>query len=373
MLYNLERIVPIYKLKRIEHHGFLKLYCTFLILFIFSSPLKAQYLSYAEEPTVTEYDVDSTWLHRPDNISGQGAVTGVAIDSKGQVWFCKRGKDPIQVYTTDGKFVRSWGNDQIVRPHSLRIDPEGNVWVADIELHTVRKYTPLGVLLMTIGVQGKAGKDQTHLNMPTDMVITPTGDVFITDGYGNRRIVHYNKQGKFVKAWGDYGSTPGNFILPHSIVVDSKGRLYVADRNSGRIQVFNQNGKLLDQWSNLIMPWFLSINAKDEIWVCGSSPHWWNRNGKFPEYKDQVFMRFSTDGRVQQIWHIPLGDLGKDKTHPDFSNLRAGEGVGVHAIVQDSKGALYVGEVYSQRIEKFIPITKRPESDKKKRMVSDVL
>ena len=84
-------------------------------------------------------------------------------------------------------------------------------------------------------------------------------------------------------------------------------------------------------------------------------------------------MRFSTDGRVQQIWHIPLGDLGKDKNHPDFSNLKAGEGVGVHAIVQDSKGALYVGEVYSQRIEKFIPITKRPESDKKKRMVNDVL
>src|SRR5690606_15177194 len=128
--------------------------------------------------------------------------------------------------------------------------------------------------------RGEAGEDESHFNRPTDMAITPAGDVFITDGYGNRRIVHYDKAGNYVKSWGQLGSTPGNFILPHAIVVDSKGLLYVADRNSGRIQVFNQEGKFLSQWTNLIMPWGMFINAQDEIWVCGSSPHWWFRNGK---------------------------------------------------------------------------------------------
>jgi len=363
---------------KLKHVELLMICCTCVMLFMFSVSLKAQYLNYSEEPTVIEYDVDSTWPHRPGNISDvrpgngeEGYVTGVAIDSKDQAWFCKKGKDPIQVYTTEGKFVRSWGDGLFDSPHSLRIDYEGNIWVADFGLHVVRKFTPEGELLSTLGIYGEKGEDETHLNQPTDMAITRKGDVFITDGYGNRRIVHYDKHGKFVKSWGQYGSEPGSFILPHSIIVDSKGRLYVGDRNSGRIEVFDQNGKLLDQWSNLIMPWGMSTNAKDEIWICGSSPHWWMRNGKYPEYKDQVFMRFSTDGRVQQIWHIPLGDVGKDKHHPDFSNLKPGEAVGVHAIVQNSRGELFVGEVYSQRIEKFIPMMKRPISDKQ-RPVNDI-
>lgn len=373
MLYNSESIIPAYKLRNFKQHESLKLYCVFVIVFIFSASSEAQYLNYSEEPTVTEYDVDSTWPHRPENISDvrpgngeEGYVTGVAIDKKEQAWFCKKGKDPIQVYTTEGKFVRSWGNGQFQSPHALKIDHEGNIWVADFGLHVVRKFTPLGALLLTLGTYGEKGEDDTHLNQPTDMAITRAGDVFVTDGYGNRRIVHYDKQGKFIKSWGQYGNAPGSFVLPHSIVVDSKGRLYVGDRNSGRIEVFDQNGKLLDQWSNLIMPWGMSINAKDEIWICGSSPHWWMRNGRFPEYKDQVFMRFSTDGCVQQIWHIPLGNVGKDKNHPDFSNLKAGEAVGVHAIAQNSRGDLFVGEVYSQRIEKFIPIIKRHTSDKQR-------
>ena len=210
----------------------------------------------------------------------------------------------------------------------------------------------------------KKEEDELHFNMPTDMAITSSGDVFVTDGYGNRRIVHFDKDGQFVKAWGSYGSEPGKFVLPHAIALDSIGRLYVADRNSARIHVFNQDGKLLDQWSNMIMPWGISINAKDEIWICGSSPHWWKRNGKYPEYKDQVFMRFSTDGRVKQVWHIPLGDIGEDKNNPDVSRIKPGEAVGVHCIAVDSKGNLYVGEIYSERAQKFVPITKRTKPAK---------
>ncbi len=322
-------------------------------------PAAAQNPSWAKEPTIVEYDVDSSWPARPEQISGKGWVSGLAIDGRNQVWFFRKGPDPVQVYTTDGKFVRSWGKGRFVNPHHLRIDHEGNVWVADFGLHIVQKYTPEGKLLLTLGVKGEKGADERHFNMPTDMAITKRGDIFVTDGYGNRRIVHFDKEGNYVKAWGEYGSAPGQFILPHAIVVDSKGRLYVADRNSARIQVFSQEGEFLQQWSNIVMPWGLTINDRDEIWVCGSSPHWWRRHGKYPEYKDQMFVRFSTDGRVEQIWMIPLGDIGEDKNHPDVSRLKPGEAVGVHCIAQDGDGNLYVGDIYGERAQKFVPVTKR--------------
>lgn len=327
--------------------------------------LRAQNPGFAKEPTITEYDVDPSWPQRPEGISGKGWVSGLAIDDKDQVWFFRKGPNPIQVYTADGQFVRSWGSGMFDNPHQLRIDHEGNIWVADFGLHVVQKFTTQGVLLMTLGIRGESGEDENHFFRPTDMAITKTGDIFVTDGYGNRRIVHFDKNGKFIKTWGEYGTAPGSFVLPHAIVVDSQGRLYVADRNSGRIQVFNQDGELLDQWSNLIMPWGLSVTKNDDIWVCGSSPHWWLRDGKYPEYKDQVFMRFSTDGRVRQVWQIPLGDIGEDKNNPDVSRMKPGEAVGVHCIAQNSKGNLFVGDIYGERAQKFIAITKRPESEDK--------
>lgn len=337
---------------------------TFLI---FGDQSHAQNPGFAKDPVITEYEVDPSWPARPENISATGWVSGLAIDDKDQVWYFRKGPDPVQVYTADGKFVRSWGNDQnFVQPHHLRIDPEGNIWLADFGKHVVQKFTPEGKLLQTLGTLNEAGEDETHFNRPTDMAITPAGDIFITDGYGNRRIVHYDKNGKFVKTWGKYGSTPGNFVLPHAIVVDSKGKLYVADRNSGRIMVFNQDGEQLDEWKNIIMPWGLSITKDDELWICGSSPHWWLRHGKYPEYKDQVFMRFSGDGRVQQVWHIPLGDIGEDKNKPDTSRLKPGEAVGVHCIGADSKGNIFVGEIYSERAQKFVPVKKRPPPAEKK-------
>lgn len=316
-------------------------------------------------PTIVEYDVDPAWPQRPENVQPFGWVSGIDIDDDGQIWIFNKGADPVQVYRADGSFVRTWGKDRFASPHQLRIGPEGNVWVADFGLHVVQKFSPEGKLLMTLGIQGEAGEDERHFRMPTDMAITAKGDVFVTDGYGNRRIVHLDKNGQFVNAWGTYGSEPGQFVLPHAIVLGKKGNLYVADRNSGRIQVFSQSGTFLDQWDQLIMPWGLFANADNDIWVCGSSPHWWKRNGKYPEYKDQIFLRFNPTGRVRQAWSIPLGDIGDDKNNPDVSRLKPGEAVGVHCIAEDAKRNLYVGDIYGERAQKFIPITKRPESVKK--------
>jgi DNA-binding beta-propeller fold protein YncE len=312
-----------------------------------------------EAELLTEYDVDKSWPKRPETVKPFGWVSGLAIDAKDNVWLFNKGPDPVQVYAADGTFVRAWGQGSFQDPHQLRIDHEGNIWLADFGLHVVRRYTPEGKLLTTLGTQGEAGEDATHFNRPTDMAITPAGDVFVTDGYGNHRVVHFDKSGKFVKAWGKKGNDPGNFVLPHAIVVDPKGILYVADRNSGRVQLFEQSGSFVDQWSNVLMPWGISVNSRGDVWVCGSSPHWWVRDGKAPEFKDQIFVRFSPDGRVRQTWTIPFGDPKKPKETPK------GGAVGVHCIAEDSKGNLYVGDIYSEQAQKFVPVRQPAEPGSK--------
>lgn len=308
---------------------------------------KQSYPNYPKTPTVIEYRVDPAWPKRPERFAVNEGVLSVAVDCHNHVW-CAAEKcdEPIQVYTAAGDFVRSWGRGELVGPHSLRLDPEGNVWVADYHQHTVQKFTPEGRRLLTLGTPGAPGDDGTHFNRPTDVAFGPAGDLFVTDGYGNRRIVQFDARGKFLKAWGEYGPGPGQFVLPHAIVVDRAGRLCVADRNSGRIQIFDHQGRFLEQWTNLIMPWGLSLRADGDLWTCGSSPHWWYREGKYLEFKDQMFMRLSADGRVRQVWAVPLGDP---------KNPRPGETIGAHSIAEDSQGNLYVAEVYSRRAEKFVP------------------
>ena len=306
---------------------------------------------FAREPVVVEYELDPSWPQRPEDVAAFGWVSGMDLDAQGNIWLFNKGPDPVQVYAPDGRFVRTWGKDQFVDPHQLRIDHEGNIWVADFGLHVVAKYTPDGDLLQTLGIRGEAGQDERHFNRPTDMAVTHQGDVFVTDGYGNRRIVHFDKHGQFVNTWGAYGSKPGEFVLPHAIVLDSRGRLFVADRNSGRIQIFSQAGEFLDQWDNLVMPWGLFFDARDELWVCGSSPHWWLKDGQYPEFKDQVFMRFGTDGRMRQLYTLPLGVEG---------NVQPGETRGVHCLAVDKAGNVYLGDIYGERAQKFVPLTKRP-------------
>jgi hypothetical protein len=318
---------------------------TAVIMAAFAANALAAQPNYPPQPTVIEYAVDPAWPNRPAEFGPRAAVPGIAVDREDRVWCLERCSVPVQVYTAQGELVKSWGQGQFKGPHSLRFDGEGNVWITDFSAHVVKKLTPEGQLLMTLGTPGQPGEDETHFNGPTDTAITPRGDVFVSDGYGNRRVVHFDAQGKFVKAWGEYGGGPGQFCLPHQIVVDSRGLLYVADRNSGRIQQFDQQGKLLDQWSHLIMPWGLWITARDEIWACGSSPQAWYRDGSYPPPKDQIFLRFSTAGKAQQLWTVPVGQDGQEQ--PGQCNW-------LHAVAVDSQGNLYAGDINGKRIQKFV-------------------
>jgi len=293
----------------------------------------------------TKYKVDPAWPKRPGDAKW-GDMPGVAVDAKDQVYLFTRAKPPVQVYQGDGKFVRSWGKNQVLNAHYMRIGPDGNVWGADTGKHVVMQFTPEGKLLRTLGTPGKLGCDRTHLNQPTDMVATKAGDVFISDGYGNSRVAHFDAKGKFVKAWGEFGDAPGQFNLPHGIVMDSKGKLYVADRNNGRVQVFDQKGKFLGQWTGVMVPWGLWINDKDEIWACGSShmPKKGKWRGLPP--KDQILVKFDTSGKVLEAWSVPMVVEGK-KPQPGQVNW-------LHAMALDSKGNIYLGDIKGRRAQKYV-------------------
>jgi DNA-binding beta-propeller fold protein YncE len=198
-----------------------------------------------------------------------GRVSAVATNAAGEVFVFQRGKkaDPIIVFDAKGKYLRSWGKGMFGNEHAIRVDREGNVWVTDNGDHQVIKFNSKGERLLTLGVKGKAGTDESTFNKPTDIAWAPDGTFYVSDGYGNSRVVKFTKAGKYVTAWGSKGSDPGQFNLPHSVAVDSKGQVYVADRTNNRIQIFDGNGKFLKAWTHLGATQNLFITPKDELWM----------------------------------------------------------------------------------------------------------
>jgi DNA-binding beta-propeller fold protein YncE len=198
-----------------------------------------------------------------------GRVSAVATDSQGEVYVFQRGKkaDPIVVFDKDGKYLRSWGKGMFGNPHAIRIDREQNVWITDNGDHQVMKFDRRGNLLLTLGTKGAAGTDDKTFNRPTDIAWAPNGDFYVSDGYGNSRVVKFSKAGKYMTAWGKKGAGPGEFNLPHSVAVDSKGQVYIADRENNRMQVFDSNGKFLKEWKHLGSAQNVFITPKDEMWI----------------------------------------------------------------------------------------------------------
>jgi len=279
-------------------------------------------------------------------------MSSVAVAPDGNVWTFNRGKIPVQVYSTQGKLLKAWGEGMFTNAHTIRFDNAGNLWIIDTNSQTVRKFSEDGKVLMTLGTLNQAGEDQTHMNQPNDVAFAPNGDIYVSDGYGNDRVVVFDKNGKFVRAWGRLGARPGEFSQPHSIALDSKGRVYVADRNNARIQIFDSTGKFLTEWKNIITPWYLVITKNDEIYVCGSSPTRWSDVPATQVMlatppKDQILLKLDTEGHIKLLTVFPKGENGKEK--PGDLNW-------VHSMAVAADGTIYFGDVQGKRAQKFVPL-----------------
>jgi sugar lactone lactonase YvrE len=228
---------------------------------------------YPHEGSLLKYSVNIKFTEEPEDTLPAGwkfgRVSATAVDSSGNVYVVQRGKhaDPLLVFDSKGKYLRSWGKEIFVTPHGLRIDKNDNVFVTDIGSHQVMKFTKEGKLLLTLGTKGVAGTDEKTFNKPTDIGFASNGDFYVTDGYGNSRVVRFSPAGKYLMTWGKPGRGPGEFQVPHAIVVDSKGQLYVSDRENNRIQIFDGNGKFLRQWTHLGATQGMVMKPGDDLWI----------------------------------------------------------------------------------------------------------
>ena len=185
---------------------------------------------------------------------------------------------PILKYDTDGKLLTSFGQGMFVFPHGATVDRDGNFWLTDArgeagKGHQVFKFAPDGTVLMTLGKAGVSGSGPDLFDQPTDVVVAPNGDIFVTDSHRNgknNRVVKFTKQGRFIKEWGRKGSGPGELSEPHTIAIDSRGRLFVGDRENNRIQIFDQNGKFIAEWRQFGRPSGIVITRDDTIYVADS-------------------------------------------------------------------------------------------------------
>jgi DNA-binding beta-propeller fold protein YncE len=272
----------------------------------------------------SHYRLVENWAQFPPGVTKWGAATGVDVDAHDNVYVLHRNESmPIMVFDRNGKFLRAWGQGMIKTTHFLRVDRSGNVWVTDRGNMVAFEFNPDGKLLMTIGTKGVTGDNnsQDAFNGMADLAVAKNGDIFIADGEGpNTRVVKFSKNGKFIKWWGGKGTGPGEFNVPHSIAIDSKGRLYVADRANNRIQIFDQSGKFLNQWTNFGTPWGVFVK-NDLIYVVDGTAN------------NCLLIASTKDGKI--IEKIE-----------GLSNPTA--------VTVDSSGAIYVGEVNGTNVKKFV-------------------
>lgn len=199
-----------------------------------------------------KYVVNKSWAQLPADMPWNGSTTNIAPDRKGNVVVFVRAEPFFRVFTREGKFVKAWGDAGLfTEPHSLLFDRDGSIWTTDAQAHVVYKFDSDGKILLTLGKKGVAGDNTSKdlFNRPNAVALAPNGDVYVSDGYNNARVVHFDKNGKFIRIiGGTKGTAPGELQLPHGVVVDSKGRILVGDSDNKRVSVFDKDGKFVETW-----------------------------------------------------------------------------------------------------------------------------
>jgi len=202
------------------------------------------------------YQVAEDWAKLPDGWKWDADVAAVGVDAHDNVYAFSRGAHPMIVFDRNGNFLRSWGEGVFIRPHGVHMAPDGTVFLTDDGDHTVRQCTLEGRVLLTLGIPGKPAPYMSGepFHRCTHTALSPQGDIYVSDGYGNSRVHKYSPDGKLLFSWGEPGTDPGQFNIAHNICCDPDGWVYVADRENHRIQVFDGNGKYETQWNNMHRP-----------------------------------------------------------------------------------------------------------------------
>jgi len=296
------------------------------------------------------FELVPNWEQLPAGWS-HGDVAGVACDSSDRVYVFNRGEHPVIVYEPDGRFIKSWGEGIFTRPHGISI--VGDVaYCADDTDHTVRALTLDGEVLWTLGTlnvpsdSGYSPVGRANLtsikrgagpfNRPTRLAVAPGGDFYVSDGYGNARVHHFSAGRELIRSWGEPGTEPGQFNLPHSVWVHTDGRVFVCDRENDRVQIFSPDGELLDIWTDFARPGDLLIDSDGNVFVGEMA---WNQAESHMDgrpYREsrsaQMSVRDLATGGLVMRW-------GGDNPCED------GSFASPHGIGLDSAGNLYVGEV----------------------------
>jgi DNA-binding beta-propeller fold protein YncE len=283
----------------------------------------------------------------PGGPTNQPGISGLAIDQNDRIYVFNRGAKPVMVFDRDGNLVMSGADQEIngkaINPswqHSGTVDWEGNVYVIERDAHRIVKLSPkLDKFLLQLGTTNERGNDATHLDLPSGIAVLRNGNIVVTDGYGNNRVVLFSKDGKFIKQVGkgaggpeDKGTGPGEWVLPHKLAVDADENLYVIDRENRRVQVFDRNLTYIRQFANEGWnPWDIGIARKGNDGFAFIADHAGER-----VHKIQL-----KDGKILATW-------GKQGWGP-------GEFDWVHGVVVDSRGAVYAADTYGQRLQKFVP------------------
>lgn len=281
-----------------------------------------------------------------------GSAAGVGVTSRGNVLVFHRAERtwseplPTDVIASPtiaefdgrtGKVVRQWGAGLFAMPHGLTIDDHDNVWLTDVSLQQVYKFSADGKLLLTVGERGVAGSDGRHFNRPTDIAVQPDGSFYVSDGYRNTRVAKFGPDGKFLFQWGTAGAGPGQFNVPHGIAVDAKGHVYVADRENDRVQIFDSRGRFLAQWKSprIGRPYSIALLGSGLAAIVdgGEQPH------SGPDRSGVTIVRL--DGSL-------VGTFGRYGNYD--GQFRMG-----HDLAADRSGNIYVVDITGQRVQKFAP------------------
>jgi DNA-binding beta-propeller fold protein YncE len=290
------------------------------------------------------------WGELPDGWT-LADVAAVAVDENDNVFVFHRGEHPMIVFDRHGRFLRSWGEGVFTAPHGIDVARDGMVYCTDAFDHTVRRFTPEGKLELTIGTPGKSSPFMSGepFNRCTHTALSPSGDIYVSDGYWNARIHKYTADGKLKRSWGESGSSPGQFYIPHNLCTDQEGWIYVADRENHRIQVFDSDCRYEAQWHNMHRPCALCVGK-------GPSPRFYvgelgpihTFTLAFPNLGPRVSI---LDGEGELLTR--LGDSGAGTEMHQF--------IAPHGIAADSRGDIYVAEVSYGAWPSVFPDKPRPE------------